>query len=270
MDAYTHRVLGMVFSTLEERLVYMSSTAFYSVLLAFCLTLLFVGMFSNATYHSYALWRIVHDECADNQKSNNNPSPCEYVDLNKGYAVLKDDIGHTQFLVIPTQRVSGIESPEILDLNATNYWQAAWGARGYVFRQLGHELPGVDIGMAINSPFGRTQNQLHIHVDCLQPEVIRGLAMVKKRLNENWLDLPFTLSGHTYQARLVRSDDLHDINPFNLLADGQHDMSRETLVVAGSDPGFVLLADAADISQGDTASGEELLDHACAVGKKAQ
>ncbi len=47
-------------------------------------------------------------------------------------------------------------------------------------------------------------------------------------------------------------------------------MGRETLVVIGAAmasgaPGFDVLVDRADAATGDTASGEELQDHDCAV-----
>jgi len=206
------------------------------------------------------LWRIV-SSCAQNQQLDHTPAPCEYVNLEEGYVVLKDIRGKTQYLLMPTDRISGIESPQILKDGATNYWQKAWEAREYVFKRAGRELPPEDIGMAINSLYGRSQNQLHIHIDCLKPQVIAILR--KQKFSDRWSPVHFA-SLHTYEARRLDSDDL-DENPFTLLAAHAKDMSRETLVVAGSEDGFILLSDTA--SGSDKASGEELLDHECAVNQ---
>ena len=60
-----------------------------------------------------ALWNIVNGQCVPDQSNNGDPAPCALVDLDggepRGYAVLKDLVGATQFLLIPTERVTGIE-----------------------------------------------------------------------------------------------------------------------------------------------------------------
>ena len=59
-----------------------------------------------------ALWKIVNGQCVPDQQDHDNPKPCAMVALQdgieRGYAVLKDLNGATQFLVIPTARISGI------------------------------------------------------------------------------------------------------------------------------------------------------------------
>jgi len=79
-----------------------------------------------------ALWKIVHGKCVPHVAAGEGPAPCGLVDLAGGYAVLKDIRGATQFLLIPTARITGIESPEILAPDAPNYWQEAWEARRFV------------------------------------------------------------------------------------------------------------------------------------------
>jgi CDP-diacylglycerol pyrophosphatase len=51
-------------------------------------------------------------------------------------AVLPDKKGVAQFLLIPTRRVTGIESPLILEQGTPNFWNAAWVARSYVLAKL--------------------------------------------------------------------------------------------------------------------------------------
>jgi CDP-diacylglycerol pyrophosphatase len=80
-----------------------------------------------------ALWTIVHDRCVPDRQHYGDPAPCAWVNLSSGkqngYAVLKDIAGTTQYLLIPTARITGIESPAILAPDATNYFAAAWRVR---------------------------------------------------------------------------------------------------------------------------------------------
>jgi CDP-diacylglycerol pyrophosphatase len=65
-----------------------------------------------------ALWDIVHDECVPDMRGRGDPAPCATIALQDGvsygYAALKDLRGVTQFLLIPTARVSGIEDAALL------------------------------------------------------------------------------------------------------------------------------------------------------------
>jgi CDP-diacylglycerol pyrophosphatase len=208
-----------------------------------------------------ALWHIVGGQCVPDEARNHSPAPCAEVDLPGGYAVLKDIVGDTQFLLIPTTRVSGIESPEILAPGAPNYWQAAWQARLFVDRRAGRELPREDISLAINSVADRSQNQLHIHVDCVRPDVQSALRRYGGAIGTQWTPFPVKLAGHDYTAMRIDQPDLARANPFLLLAGGipgaRADMGRYTLVVVGRPDGFVLLA--------GHGWGEALQDHACAL-----
>jgi CDP-diacylglycerol pyrophosphatase len=223
------------------------------------------------------LWQIVGGKCVPDEKQNHSPQPCELVDLAGGYAVLKDIVGNTQFLLIPTTRVSGIESPQVLAPDALNYWQAAWQARRYVDERAHRELPRDAIGLAINSIDGRTQNQLHIHVDCMRLDVMAALREHADTIAAQWTKFPVPLVGHDYMALRLTQASLTGVNPFVLLADGvpgaRGDMGLFTLVVVGDSyqgkDGFVLLAGRADPSTRNWGSGEELQDHACAAATAA-
>jgi CDP-diacylglycerol pyrophosphatase len=208
-----------------------------------------------------ALWQIVGGQCVPDEARNHAPQPCAYVDLAGGYAVLKDIVGDTQFLLIPTTRVSGIESPEILAPGAPNYWEAAWQARRFVDQRAGRELPRDDISLAINSVADRSQNQLHIHVDCVRLDVQAALQQYGDAIGARWTPFPVKLRGHDYMAKRIDQPNLARTNAFLLLADGipgaREDMGRYTLVVVGQPDGFVLLA--------GHGWGEALQDHACAL-----
>jgi CDP-diacylglycerol pyrophosphatase len=220
-----------------------------------------------------ALWHIVHDLCVTDMKASGLPAPCTAVDMNRGYAVLKDIRGATQLLLIPTARVGGIESPALLAPDAPNYFEDAWDSRGLFQKRTGRTVSREDVGLAINSIYGRSQNQLHIHIDCVRPDIQRMLVADQAAIGERWTDLDPRFPARRYRVRRIDGADLGASNPFKLLAedpDARADMGRETLVLIGMEftggqPGFVLLSDQADLAAMDKGAAEELLDHTCAV-----
>lgn len=227
-----------------------------------------------------ALWTIVHGQCAAHAEAGQGPAPCERIDLahgdDQGVALLKDRVGIAQFLAIPTRRVTGVEDPLALDPAAPNYFAFAWGARDALAARLGRALPREDVSIAINSAFARSQDQLHLHLDCVDPAVAATLAGDLESLDDNWRPMAEPLKGRVYWARRVLSDDLSGVRPLALLADGVPDakahMADESLIVIGATfaggPGFALLADRAELTQGGHA--EDLQDHNCAVAEKAR
>lgn len=225
---------------------------------------------------SNALWRIVSTQCVPQAEAGKTDNTCAVVNLKGGYAVLKDIRGVAQYLLIPTARISGIESAELLEAGAPNYWRDAWQARDLVDRRLGVTLPRNEIGLAINSYSGRTQNQLHIHIDCMRQDVIAALDAQHGKLGEQWTELPQPLAGQRYRARLIASDNLDNVDPFKLLYADIHPrggtMAAQTLLLTGTTladgkPGFILLND--QVGLGSTASAEALLDHDCKLVKGA-
>jgi len=229
---------------------------------------------------SDALWHIVHDLCVPNEELHGVPAPCALVNLHggiqDGFVLLKDMVGATEFLLIPTARVTGIESPLLLAPDAPNYFASAWQARTYLDRAVHRVLPRDDIALAINSILGRSQDQLHIHIDCVRADVRDALRAHDADIHDTWGPLDVPLVGHRYSAVRVESDDLDQTDPFKLLAAGlpgaREDMGHQTLVVVGATfsdgrAGFVILDDHADLATGDRGSGEELQDHTCAIAK---
>jgi len=225
-----------------------------------------------------ALWQIVHRLCVPHQAQFGTPLPCAAVDRTGGYAILKDIRGATQFLLIATAHVTGIEDPAILEPDAPNYWQAAWDATNLVQAEANLALPRDDLSLAINSVQGRTQNQLHIHIDCIRADVRDTLRRHATAIVDSWTPFPFPLSTHRYQAIRVKTLDRPGATPFQLLADqlpgARADMGAETLIAVGAtfedgEPGFYLLAGRADIAAGNRGAAEELQDHSCAVARAA-
>ncbi len=224
------------------------------------------------------LWKIVSGQCVPHEQKERDPSPCSEVDLAQGikhgFVLLKDRKGIAQFLLIPTARISGIEDPEILAPDATNYWDVAWQARYFVDERLHTSLPRDAVSLAINSTAGRSQNQLHIHIDCIRPDVRKALAENLDKISSVWTPFAVPLAGHRYRSIRINHETLDGIDPFRVLADSdpqaRANMGMYTLVLVGEtfadgSIGFVLLDDRADPAAGDRASGEDLQDHSCAV-----
>jgi CDP-diacylglycerol pyrophosphatase len=225
-----------------------------------------------------ALWEVVHNICVPGELRNHDPMPCVRVQvdegIDRGFAILRDPRGGTQFLLIPTARISGIESPAIRQQNAPNYFSMAWEVRTHLDDALGRALPRDDVGLAVNSVVSRSQDQLHIHFSCIQPDVFRALRRHEKWIGSRWAPFRTSLVDERYLAMWVPGEHLGPHNPFRLLAEGlpgaSADMANRTLVVVGftrSDgtPGFVLLADQVNDADDDLANGEELLDHSCQI-----
>jgi CDP-diacylglycerol pyrophosphatase len=115
---------------------------------------------------------------------------------------------------------------------------------------------------------------LHIHIDCLAPDVVRALREQGPKIGTEWTAFPTLLRGHAYRIRRIDDADLASIDPFKLLApdvarEGQL-MADQTLLLAGTTapdgkPAFFLLNDHVQRDRGDFASAEELQDHSCAV-----
>jgi CDP-diacylglycerol pyrophosphatase len=220
-----------------------------------------------------ALWTIVHEQCVPHVNAGEAPKPCQNVDLShgeeKGAALLKDLHGVAQYLAIPTGRVTGIEDPLLLAPDAPNYFAYAWANRAALEAKLGRALPREAVGVSINSQFSRSQDQFHLHVDCMDKDVAAALAGYKDALDDQWRVMTVALKGRRYWARRLDSADLTDAAPFRLLADGlegaKDHMGLETLIAVGADfagkPGFILLADHAELLGGGHA--EDLQDHDC-------
>jgi len=221
------------------------------------------------------LWGIVNGKCVPDQQANAKPDPCTAVSIgsgvDKGYVVLKDRAGVSQYLVMPTRLITGIEDAQLLASGATNYFDPAWRVRRLVDQRLGTTLTRDDVGIAVNSIYGRTQDLLHLHVDCLRIDVRDDLHRRLAAIGRGW-SAPITLAGHGYYALRIDGGDSVPTDPFAVLADGLKvppaEMGAWTLVLAGATfadgPGFVLLAARADPAANYDGSGEALQDHQCA------
>jgi CDP-diacylglycerol pyrophosphatase len=210
------------------------------------------------------------DQCVSNWQGHHNPAPCERVfladpkDGGSGYAVIAAPGGGAHYLLVPTRTMAGLESSELLDADAPNYFAEAWRARVLLGTFVGHDVPRTVVGLVVGIAQSRAQDQFHIHIACLQQDAFEALRVSADHFVDFWS--PITIAGSTYQARRIMADGLDASNLFELLAvlnpDARQHMGNYTLIVAGmqfkSGPGFVVLT-------GTGPSGEILLDSTCAV-----
>jgi CDP-diacylglycerol pyrophosphatase len=209
-----------------------------------------------------ALRQIVQEQCAVHWSEQHSAAPCERV--GDGFAVLADRKGGAHFLLIPTKTIVGMESPELLEAGTPNYFAAAFQARDKLASVVGHGIGRSAIGLAVNPRRARSQDQFHIHIECIRADIAAALRAAAPRITAAWT--PIDIAGVPYQALRIMGEELGASDPIELLADklpaARSAMGDYTLIVAGMDfregPGFVVLA-------GTASAGELLLDSTCAV-----
>ncbi|MDA3913898.1 CDP-diacylglycerol diphosphatase [Oleiagrimonas sp.] len=249
--------------------------------------LLLVPIAGTATpwRHAHAdpnvLWHFVHDQCAPKaSRGVYPPLPCVEVNLphntQQGYVVFKDRAGRYQYLVLPLAHITGIESPELVAPDAPDYVADAWTARMYVEAALHKRVPRDMLGLVVNSARGRSQNQLHIHIDCIAPAVHAELQRLQPGITRHWamlpIHLPDSMHGRAYMARWIAGATL-TVNPFRLLAHALRtgdSMANHSLVVVGARdkqgrPGFILLSTRADPATGNNGNSDNLQDTTCTL-----
>jgi len=214
------------------------------------------------------LWEMVQT-CALASTRFGVPFPCEEVipteQGDHGSVLIKSPLHRTEFLVAPITAVAGLESPSARSTDSAQLWNRAWEARQKVEARLGHGLPRSAVGLAVNSRIERSQDQLHIHVDCLLESVERTLALDGPKQDAGWQPFPLILKGRPYWIMAVDEPDLRTTNVVGLVVAGlpqaRHTMDDLNVLVAGATladarPGFYIL-----VNWGRAA--EHLLDHRC-------
>jgi CDP-diacylglycerol pyrophosphatase len=217
-----------------------------------------------------ALRIIVQNQCVLDWKQHQNPAPCERVTLfdaktsDAGYAVLQDPDGGAHYLLVPTQTMAGLDSGELLDGDAPNYFAEAWRARDLLAKAIGHTVPRTDIGLVVNTERARAYTQFHIHIECLRQDVADALRAAAPSIADVWS--PVSVGGATFQAMRIASDSLDGSNLYESLAAMKPGITQRlrdyTLIAVGaqfmSGPGFIILT-------GTGPTGEILLDSTCAA-----
>lgn len=212
-----------------------------------------------------ALWNKVVQVCVKSDPAKDSANPCDAVDRRAGYVIVKDLCGPTQYLMLPSKRLSGIESEDLA--RAPNYFAAAWNNRHWVAQRAGRELKPEELALALNSIDRRSQNQFHIHLDLARPELAAALRPYQHDPVGSWS--LFRFQGHDYH--LSRLTDLATQDPIKLVrarvTAAQGVMRHQTIGLIGATfddggTGFYLLNGEYDGTPDGSGWAEELeIDH---------
>lgn len=231
--------------------------------------------------HSDALWNMLHKECVPNYSKTHNPKPCTMVvprpgknAPDRGFVVIKDKRGKSQYLLLPMEKITGIEDAKLLAPGQINYFASAWVLAGYMFhKHAGKKATEDYTSVAVNSEYARSQNQLHLHVDCLSAKAHADLAKIAPQLSAKWSKKTYSISGAPFYVMYLKAKNIAGVQPFEKLAKdmpgaAKH-MGQWSLAVAGaSKGGFYVLATKADLNKKGNARGgyaEVVQDHSCRI-----
>ncbi len=126
------------------------------------------------------------------------------------------------------------------------------------------------LSLAINAEYGRTQNQLHIHISCLRPDIRQQLDALMPLLNQQWR--AEKLGTHTYLIRTLSAVELAQKSSFLRLAQevprASREMGKYGMALAQLPDGrLTLMVIASDWLTLNRGSAEELQDHQCRILK---
>jgi len=170
------------------------------------------------------LWPVVRT-CASAHRLLGAAFPCLAVelpgdDLDRGWAVLRP-FRRDDLIVSPTRKSVGVEDPFLQSAAAPNYFAAAWRARAFLKGPDGGPPARDEVVLVVNSKRARSQDQLHIHVGCLQPDARRTLAAEAQRMPlGQWTRVGAVLPHQVYFGERVREADFERLNPFRIAAQG--------------------------------------------------
>jgi CDP-diacylglycerol pyrophosphatase len=210
--------------------------------------------------------------CEINSTLTGSPYPClkivESPDPLSSYVVLREPTDKERTILAPLADVPGIEDPRLLTAGAPNYFEEAWNELSAIDPRAA-KASRQNFALAINAASWRTQDRLHIHMGCETP---RFRALLKAHVTEiesgRFTDLK-TRAG--WWASFHMADDLSNLNPLQLVADGidgaRSNMENVVVGVFGAvlpdgQHGFYVLAriNKAHKSRG---SAEDMIDPKC-------
>lgn len=228
------------------------------------------------------LWKIISQECLPHAEALPANSPCLKVvlqpDAERGYLVFKDRNGPLHFLLMPTIKINGIESGQLIDVTVTDYFQKAWQARSFIANQSSQKVPRDIVSLTVNSSYGRSQDQLHIHISCIKPEVKAHLEAQLDRFSERWTSVQYGINNHGYIARTLTEAEFQQMSPFVRLAKevpgadkqmGRYGLALVAYTSKTQVPMYLLLANKLDIFALNLGYTGDIQDHQCDLLKTA-
>lgn len=209
-----------------------------------------------------ALWNLVG--CCT--QSPPRDSHCRVYNNQYNYIVAKDASAQKTeaYLIIPTIKMIGIESPLTLNSPTLDIWQDGWS------ESVKLKYDQSKLGLAINSAISRDQDQLHIHMSCVNANVLNSLDRLKEISSNPAKPTAITLTGksHAYEAVLLKSLS-GESSPFKVMRQlphvSEHDVKDQSIAIvkgrgAQNDKYILLNTYASGSNPGEA---EELLDQTC-------
>jgi CDP-diacylglycerol pyrophosphatase len=220
------------------------------------------------------LW-VALQGCLLNKRTTGRAFPCLSVDPGDrdrpGTAVLRAPGEPTHLVVMPTDDVVGVEAPALQTPKGAFYWRAALAARREVAAAIKGGRPLDEIGLAVNSSGGRSQDQLHIHVDCVRASVLTELGRRAGIVAPGtWTVVSLPVGERRWRrffATRIPMAQAETFNPFEAatrLPGVKPDLTQVSLAMVSTPPGdphpgYIVLA-----HRSPTSHAETLLDHRCA------
>ncbi len=188
-----------------------------------------------------ALYAVVLS-CALAQDTLGHPFPCLAVaptGASPRTAVLRAPGLRTHVILVPTARVPGIEDPRLRHAPWGALWSDALQARRFVTEGAGFPVPAAAVALAVNADVTRSQDQLHIHAECLRPALLAAVRAERRTLGPDWRPLPRPFAGDRFLARLTSAAEIAHANLFTSIAQAPGfggDLSGVTALVVAADP----------------------------------
>lgn len=245
-----------------------------ALLLAGCTAENVVGVLSGGRD---GLWRNVQQRClAPPQSQQPRHADCASVDRAQGLVLYKDAIGVSHYLVIPARPVTGVEDRRAWDGSGANAWAYGWAERGIVGQALGKPVPDDMLGLAVNSRTSRSQDQLHIHLDCISAAARAFVNGANGPIGTEWTSLRF--DGKPVRARFIpAAAPVLSADPFALVGGRADDPGASASAVPPPDrgifltygqdrqgrPGFFLVDQPVHAAAGSNGHASDFLDRRC-------
>lgn len=133
-----------------------------------------------------ALWSVIHRLCVPASYIGFS-FPCLRVDRAQGYAVLRSLAqSRPDIIVAPTVFIEGVESLPAMRGVYPNLWKAGWISRDLLTKYSHRELAWNEVILAVNSKMTRSQDQLHLHVGCIDRKLRDFISEEAGRRGANW------------------------------------------------------------------------------------
>lgn len=227
------------------------------------------------------LWRIVSKQCipqyiAQERTGQSLQPPCIDVvpspTIEKGYAIFEDRKGPMHILLIPTEKIIGIEDRRLLEPETTDYFSKAWDSRHYLTRLANKTVSREMVSLTINSAWGRSQEQLHIHIACIRPEIKAHLVSQLEDFSDQWTSVEYGVNNDFYLVRTLTEKQFQEMSLFRRLAneipDAEKEMGKYGMALVpyrdkNKQPMYLMLANKVDVMDLNLGYTGDIQDYQC-------